>query len=422
MKNKKCKFEDKIFVIMLVFSILSYLLHALIVINNKSYALWTIDSVRIPSNLFIKFFPYIKDMIAIFFVIYIFFKYKKYNKCFGIFLVLVIYGTILLFLSDNFDYRYVLSGIRNLIFVFISVIYCMNKSNINSTSKIILNVLKLLILVEFYLVFAQAFNTGNVLLIGRERFRFSGSFGIATGLGYFIIAANLYILYMAYYNDKDKTFLNYIFFLLSLLIVIATGSRTSMFIESIIIFVYFMYDVSHKFDKNSRNIFALLIICIGLVLLPKIYNFYILKTGRGGLMISGDTRLDIMFSLFEFNDFDSFIHFLLGGGLGLGTNTAYSLGIKNALIMDGTISTLMAQFGIVGLLVFCVIVYRITKKLFMSFKGNLYMLVPLLFALMAVIFAGNIFEQISFIIIITYILFVIKYEGSRKNDNFKLKN
>lgn len=414
MELKKRKLEDNIFLLMLLFSTLAYLIHALTIINNKGYALWTINSVIIPSSIYTRFFPYIKEVVSIFLIIYLFIKHKVSRRYFSLFLIIIIYGIIPLILFGEFDYRYIISGIKNLLFVFATMMYCANKSDFNQDSKKMLKIMKILILLEFYLVFSQVYNMGNLSYVGRGRYRFCGSFGIATGLGYFIAASNLYILYATYYNNSKKI-TDYIYFLISLIIIIATGSRTAMIIESVIIFIYFVHYNSHKFDNYSKKIVMLLILVIGLIAFPKIYNFFILKTGRGNLMLSGNTRTDILLSFFRITDFNGFLKLLIGSGIGIGTNTAYSLGIDNAVIMDGTISTLMAQFGLFGVVAFIIMGAKIIKLLTTSFKNNIYMCIPLLFAILAIVFAGNIFEQVAFIIIITYILFMIKSNEVEKN-------
>ena len=408
----RTKIKDKLWILLIILAVMSYILTAINLIYNNKYVLWTINNANIDGGIIYKIFPYLKDIIAIFLFIVLALNNKKNLKIILIFVTIVCLGSMIIWLNngnDNDNLLYIIAGIRMLLYFIVAMMYCLSVNDYKLVSLKLFKVIKVMILVEFFIVYIQIMRSENIHNIGNGAYRFCGTFGNAAGLAYFCIAACLYILiYKNIFNNGNGMKKNYVYYALIMALVLATGSRTGILSCIIIIFMYIINELLKSNIISKKNMYIFVMI-LTIFIIPLIYNLMIKFVNRGALMDSGATRIDIFLLLFDLKN-TNFLKFIFGYGIGYGTNNAVILGIKNASIIDSTFGTIMVQYGILGLGIFIITLFYIVKKVFRysSKCGGIFTAIAYIVPIFLVTIAGNIFEQIVLAMLLCYMFYCMK--------------
>lgn len=405
------KSEDILFECLIGVSVLAYGLHAVYLIVHGSYALWTIDTSMINIGIIGKIVPYIKDILVMVLFVVLYIRYKRSREAAFYFFGLVILGSVILIGSQNWDIRYCIAGIRMYLYPFTVMMWCqsrMYKCNV----KHLYNLICVLSVTEFILVFLQIWNSGILTQFGYGGWRFCGSFGNSGGLGSFAFAASLYLFVADSSFASSNNKLNVILLIMNLLVSIASGMRSVMLPCILVVFSCLLNRISFLINIKKKSKYA--IFCLaGICGAPIVYQYVLERAGRGTLMESGGTRIGLFYDLVHVTDFYEFCQLIIGKGIGYGTNNSVNLGVQSAEIMDGTINTTIAQFGLVGFAVIVFFFIRISINILKYGKGMAFVPCSFIAGIGILSLTGNIFEQISAIIILIYTYYLIKIHLKR---------
>ncbi|WP_435234247.1 hypothetical protein ACR30L_10705 [Psychromonas sp. PT13] len=284
--------------------------------------------------------------------------------------------------------------------------------------KIIYSYILILLLCDALAVFLQLQLVGFSSL---GNFRASGLFSNAALAGTLgVSAALISLVYLKV--DLIKKLL-----LLSLALFIAVGSGSRMAMISIFLcFLFAFYDFIKKNIKGSYRAatfsFAIPTSILGTGLL---YLFMIESVARGGIFdtqVGDGGRISNFFYYFQVLFESDLLEFFIGRGIGIGTNTAFSLvtdmgqipaSYRYNWLVDNTILTLFFQVGFLGSMVFwsgILLFLNIIRSHTSSLYYRYYLLVTFIFVL--TIFTINLFEQYYLIISYLFIYGVI-YNDSK---------
>lgn len=413
---KKSCLKDRLFILLIYFSIYAYLYHAILIIAGGKYSLWTYSGSEVNVGIIGNIFMYGKDFIAMLLFFILLLDSKTYGKkVLILFIGIVNYGAIILTIANNFNIGYILAGFRSYLYFFVTLVWCIDnkkRNNNNNLDRKISKILLFSIYMEFTLVFLQVMLSNSWKYFGSGAYRFSGSFGNSGGLGYYCIGMTIYLII---FNVKSKliSFRKTIVHLgIILLLSIASGMRTAILASTILAIICILNEVYEKLRINKDTIcfvFIIILVLSG----STIFKYIVDRIGRGGIMLSGGTRVSIMLNLILNS---SVFNMLLGKGIGYGTNAAVNLNLPMSEIYDGTLNTTIGQFGIFGLIVFLSISFRIFKNIY--FISKQYKLISLgsILTIILIFVSGNYFEQISMVIISVYSFSLLITESSNDKN------
>lgn len=398
---KRIQFKERLFILLILSSIFSYIFHAILTIRTGQISLWTYSLESVNIGLLGKLMIFSKDFIAVVLFIFLFIKKGKENKKVLIyFFCLMCYGTIVLFISGNFDFRYILAGFRSYLFFIVSIMWCNYRKYSTNGINIDRKIRKVLIIslyVEFIIILCQIALTNSWSSFGSGGYRLSGTFGNSGGLGYYCIAMAMYIT-VASTKNKANLIETIVHVVIIIIMSIASGTRTAILCVALLFMAYIFTEIYRIIKLDKRTIlfsFLTIIILFG----KKIFEYTIARINRGNIMESGGSRVTILIDLILNSNF---FNTIIGNGVGYGTNTAVNLKIPIALIYDGTINTIIAQFGIIGAYIFGVIVLKILFDVYIKSINTILIGLSIIFSIFIIFLAGNYFEQISMVIISVY--------------------
>ena len=268
--------------------------------------------------------------------------------------LLIAYSTILFFVSILFNGVLIgLVGARSMIFLFFAVVGQWFARHIDYLA----NCAGVLILIEALLMFAEVFQG---VIISDIPFHFplnikpSGTLTLSNSAGTFAVAALAF--YHAFSPARSHFFL-LIFLVIAM--VLLSGSATGILCIALFLFAILISNMVLRW--RLFLVFACLASGAGLFLfLPEV-------TGRPDLFIGSlGTRLDRFFTALLHRDM---MQTIFGSGLGVNTNAALTLfgqgkvfsglvtGQGGALPLDSTVTSFLVQIGIVGTLLFYLVLY-----------------------------------------------------------------
>lgn len=407
MKVKINSLKDKLFLVLIVSSIFPYITQALYLIRNRTFILWTYKVEEFNAGILGIIIPYIKDITAIvlFLVIFIY-KKRKIREFVSKFVIIIYYGILVLLISGNFDFLYIVAGIRAYLFFVVTVMYCIDKFNSlikYSEIKTVTRVLLSSLYVECFLVFAQVSLSGSWSNFGAGGYRFTGSFGNSGSLGSYSVAIALFVLVAGTKLRLISFRSSCIHFLAILLISVASGMRSAIIIVLVFISIYLItvfYDIQ---KLSKKTIFFTFLFIIMLFSIP-VGSYIVERINRGGIMESGGTRISIFSNLlFSSNIISS----LIGYGIGYGTNAAVNLSLSSAQILDGTLNTTIGQFGFIGLVIFLFVLVKTLINIYNAAIGYRLVAFGAIFAILLICVSGNFFEQIAMAVIMPYSIYLL---------------
>lgn len=396
-----------LFVLLIITATLSYIIQAVQAVINKQYLLRDIYENNIQTGIVENLFPYCKDIIAIILFLMLFIFFKKSRKTAGIFLAIILYGTLILLSHQNYEIGYIIAGIRMFLYFFVTIMYFQSIEENKNDFKIIFKTIVTLIVIEFCIIFIQVLYSGQIHNFGNGGYRFCGTFGNAIAMGNFTVAANLYILIYNYITKTKNKNLSYIYMIMILLLSIASGTRLTIFLNILIIYMYWCIFTLDKFKLSKKVKFICMFTTI-LIAAPIIYKFFINRIGRGEIMLSGGVRIDILKSFFDIQNMRDLVNLLIGQGIGFTTNAAYLLKLDSTFIVDGTYTTIIAQFGLIGLIIFAGLLLKLVQKIWRYSNKNINIMLAYFATIIFTMASGNIFEQIAMIILIVIEYFMLK--------------
>lgn len=407
------KMITNVFISLILASILAYFFHALHLIFNGQYVFWSITRMKY-TNIFLKVIPYIKDLIVILLCILLLLKNKSNVKIIKYFLCVIIYGIIMLILSNNFEVSYIASGMRILLYLLSVVMFC---KTINCDKKLtdkILKYIKISIFIELFIVLYSIFISSSLTSFGQGGKRFFGTFAVASGLGYYTVACSLFIMIKRFkYHELDRK--NYLYMFILIFLALATGSRVSVLSNVIILISYINIGILNNNYISKKKLLIYNIIG-AIILLPILYFILIHLVNRGNIMDSGIYRINLLKNIFKIENIKDIFFIFFGRGIGFGTNGGYSLGINGAFFVDNTFLALITQYGILCIVILIYILIKNIKKL----KIDIFVIFSVISSLLLLFLAIDVFEQFAFILISVYAFnLLIKDKEVIKNGKTK---
>lgn len=356
-----------------------------------------------------SFTRYVKDGILFFLALY-FIKLNSFNISKNIVkLITAFMFYILLGMLRGNSLMYVVGGIR--CFLSVILIYCyFNKYSFDK--KLLYGVYSSIIVTTILNVIAvviqiNIFGNKNFLGIGSGGYRYMGLFTSCYTLGYFSLGSTIYLC--KFYNVfKDKCrVINMIILALLLFLSIASGTRFT--IMGIIVVIMMIFAQNLKFNNRDKILFML---TIGIAIIAIIYSIVVSQVDRGETMASGQGRVD--YWVYIYNNYD-IIELLMGRGFGYGTNAAAQLGSRGDITPDSTLNAMVAQFGILGGIIFIFYFINFFRKMMKNSEKCFFVNLGIISVLIVgALMATNLFEQQPFILYTAVALL-----GNYKEENME---
>lgn len=396
-------------------SVFSYVFYAVVSIMTKKQVLWTYASAGINVPIIGSYFVYLKDILAVTLFMILFQKKAKLSKEMAEFCGMIMYGIVILLINGTFNVLYIAAGFRSFLYFIVAIMVAKElalKYEINEVFKNLNRMMVTLILLETIVVLLQIAEMNIWTSIGRGGYRLCGTFGNAAAMGAFCIAASFVMMI----NSIKYGLISWNAVLsggMCFFLSVTSGSRMSMMLVGITYLVIvneFLGKVTRI--KRKQRIFVLL--CLVVLLAFPLYMNMIEHTGRGNLMVSGSTRLKILNSFFENSNL---VHLLFGQGLGYGTNAAVNMGVEGSEILDGTINTILAQFGLLGIVVFLVLSIKEFRVFYFANKENEIITAIAILDYLVICITINLFEQVAFNAVAVVSFFLFNYMYLYKNRN-----
>ncbi len=245
--------------------------------------------------------------------------------------------------------------------------------------------------------------------IGKAGYRLPGTMGNGGSLGYFAIGAVVFVycLYSSGRLSRTKTLM---LIALAGIIALASGSRNALG-TVLVVTTFFGVDACLSLFKLSRKkLYMIILPLIALLGIPavKVLSNYV---GRGKLAVSAGGRFGLFMLLFQ----KPLLQVVFGSGLGDRTNAAVSLKAATS-ITDGTLTAIIAQFGVFGLFVFTFFLCRFIWRLLKKNAGNRNAVIALIISLLISIISINIFEQPILMIYYFLSCYVLNYDSSISSE------
>ena len=361
------KIEKALFYLVLIFSCLAYIgyyfyarrngVPLLISYSRSNQAMMEYNPP------FVMFFRFGKDVcVALLLFVEMFTMNRTVRvKIFIAMLFLAIYGTAISLLNDA-PLNTIISGYRMILFFSAFAMFFNSKYKLYISLKTFLRLITVLLLINTIIAAIQAFDVlgFDFMRIGQESYRFMGLFpaGAAFAFYSFGVALSAYII-----DEHTKVYHKncMMIFIISFIGCYLSGTRSSMINLLIVLFIYL---VNRSGIKRLQKIFVLMFLAFPVVVY--IIQFATNWANRGSIFenaLEGGRFSIFMNSIFG----QSTVNIVLGNGIGAGSNSATEfnrLVSGDLLFLDGTFTTLLYQFGVLGLILSLIFIWRITKKVY----------------------------------------------------------
>lgn len=358
----------------------------------------------IPTLIVASIIRFFKDFLLLcIFFLYMMKSNKSIRRKLLVFSAFILCGAFVALLSGY--YASIMGGVRGYLYFFILLVFFSEMKPGVLSLNVIKNIIYIGIIINFLVITEQTLRgTGGLIsLVGAGVQRYMGLFGGWAPCSAFAAAACLFFYVYSTYYTWSKLHIG-IAVICSLFIEFMCGSRSGMMCVLLIMYVWFLKSVPVKRIYKYLAIISTL----GIVLMGVI-KFVEAFADRGSIleiqMQSGRIMIlnQVLNSLWQ-----NPITFLLGNGLGAGSNTStlmsnfdYNLGA--ALVLDGTLNTVLYQYGMFGAVVLLFFLLMMWIKM-----RNVLFDLKLVFWLIVFIegITSNLFECFAcqIILFITYIL------------------
>lgn len=396
-QNRKLNLPEMVFILFIVSSTITGIGYYMYCLGNGIIQYTTYpDEIMTGAGTLASVLRYSKDILmVILFIIIMLETFPKVDRFLVYFILFVVYGS-LISLLNNLSFAHVFSGVRCFIYFVTGVLYFKRYIVDKRLVDIVYKITILLLLVQCGSILIQVVISG-INNIGNGSYRYIGLFLHTGTLGNYAYAIAIFLATFHLISKKYSVVRIGLEQGLCLLLAVASNSRLCIagILVNMIIVILSKLNIRDKYRE---------IMILGTVLIasPIVLSEVLTRSGRGGLEASASGK----FAFWEQAFSRDFIDVLFGNGLGYATQTTATLGINTSGYsgFDGTFSVIMAQFGVVGLIVFVgallVVAYKILKCPEMSefaFKCNI------VGGLLIFTWSGNIFENI---LLVTYYLLV----------------
>lgn len=378
-------------------------------------------------------FRYIKDIIMILLLGLIFLHDLKLSKWSPHSRTLLFYFVIALLIVCGYSVMYyqinstnilqAAAGIRPILLFAVcykSLQFFKGEGFIKAFSKTLvwLVVLELIIILAQYYTSSKIYGFQNPLSL-----RLIGTFGGISIAGYFALGASCYF----FINQKQFKVTP---LLQTFCMVIAglSGTRSAMIGCSIIIAASVIRSVLLKLNRSYHKNNSLLISITSFGLIGGYFLIGLIgKLSERGSIVGAQAnggRIDFLISIFANS---SATQIIFGNGLGYGTNTAVTLNREfqsglDSKVMDGTINSILTQFGVLGMIIAGVLFFFFSVKLFRNNKGRYLDIGAILVVTLLMCITTNIFEQFTFLSLLSITYYTLQKEkqhGSIKVQHLK---
>ena len=347
---------------------------------------------------------------------------KKSGKTIMSFFVIIIIGFLILAFNNRVSFNYMVAGIRCFLFVITTIVFCQEYSS-SIVEKVFIRIVTILmditLLIQLIITVMQIQSSSSWSRFGTGSYRFCGVFPGSGNLGCYCIALQLlYLLILKKFSlisNKGMILRSFVCVFLS----VASGTRTTMILCSVI-FLYYLTEMMLK--KIRFGFWTILILAIIFVLTigVPVFNWFIQRTNRGELELSGGGRITLFMNMVH--SANSF-QVVFGRGLGIGTNASVTMGVGKAELADSTINLMFIQYGFAGLVLFLAGLlkagFEMWKKVLSSERG---VVVLFFLVIIVMLFVGNLFEHIAMSIILTFTYYLVitpleEIENGEKRNN-----
>ena len=418
-KNSK-KIEIILFYLMLIFSCIAYVGYYIYSKQNGiplliSYSRSSQQMME-ASNMASVVVRFVKDGSAVLLLIVEALSMNRTYRA-NVFVVMagiVSYGTIVALFNGAGVYV-LLSGYRMVLYFTVLLMFFCKKDEKYLSVKTLLRIITYLLSINTIIACSQAFDCVGfrLNLIGQGSYRFMGLFPAAAAYAYFCLGASLF----AFCVELDT--LRYhryciLIFVVAFIGCYVSGTRSSMIN---MLFVVYMYFMEHTHIEKSQKL-ALSVVLI-VPTLVFVVNFSNGIANRGSIMenaLSGG-RISIFLNTFLEQ---SVLHVAFGNGIGTGSNSAATLSSlaqanSGTIILDGTLTTVLYQFGLCGFMLCLCLIWKIYRNVNMA-RGFLNA-VLFTFTILLQCFTCNILEAYALLIM----LFVCYYALIRGDKIFYIE-
>lgn len=389
-KIHKDKLISRLFCAWFLATVFSYVIYMATALTNSKFVYWSYKFIELPEEL--SYIVRLKEILAILLLVLMISKIYRYYL---LVLMLALYALLITLIQSGQDFFLLIAaGGREFLPVLVCfVLYHRYRGNVTCFDKdIFTRVVLISIILETVAILIHIAVFDMWYSIGKAGNRIPGTFGNGGDLGYFAIGTAIYI-YSLYLTNNLNRGMTVLFILFSGLIALASGARNSLFIIAIVacfLLIEFILGFSERIRKKIYIVVLPLLMFVSFPLI-NIMEKYI---ERGGIEVSGTGRLTYFSNLF----LRTSSQILFGKGLGDSTNTAVNLGLDTHYV-DGTISAILAQFGIIGVFVFLYFLLKLFSNLLRNNTKVINASIIYVISLLIVIISINIFEQPTLIIL-----------------------
>lgn len=415
---KKSTIRFTLFLMLLITASIPYLAYGINAIQSGYKVIGGLNRTRIMSGGIGAAFAYFKDIFAVL-LFFCTIKHIKYRdkkfiiSCIHIGLV----GTLSLMITRHDIISFCIAGIRTFLFFISTVLFCRQYVKIMDPKKIsLLNVcIQACLFLQTIIVLLQIMGSGSLAKFGSGAYRFSGLFPGSGNLGCYSIGVYLFIITLRYKQNANPIGLFWFNSLQVIFLSFASGTRTCMFLSVFCFAIFLIAQYGERLHLSKSGVGLVLIVCF-IALAPIIYNFIVNRVGRGTLMDSGSGRIEYLLNMISTA---SAYEFILGRGLGVGTNASVSMNLLDTQVSDSTINLIFTQFGIIGLGVFLFLILITLFRLYINTPKQRYLWFCYSTVIMVMTFVGNLFEHIAMCILLTATGFFLAQDqcASHKNNN-----
>lgn len=222
------------------------------------------------------------------------------------------------------------------------------------------NVLLVIAVLDIMLVLRQLAAAGSAYGIGLGAARLTGFFNNAGVAGFLGLALALVSLQL----DAVKYRVRYLLSGLGLFIALSSGSRSTMMAVFVVTALQVWEFGDQPGVRRFRSLRNAFFVPIFVTCSAMLYPLMIDAVDRGGILeqqLAGGGRIDTINRMIEVFRTAGFVESLFGRGLGIGTNTAYTLLLAHGIqpdsirfnwLVDNAVITMFLQVGLVGSFVF----------------------------------------------------------------------
>lgn len=428
---------QNLFLVLIFFSVISYSEHALYAFKNKivvsiqygAYPNFQIS--KIGSSL-----KYVKDGLVLFIIFMSIIdlilrtnKNKKENKMnillfLSIILLVLSEGIMQLALRGEFSYLMVIAGCRGVMYL-CAVIIVATKYFTYDFYKKIYKLINILLVFEEVVLLLQAYQLIKYYgIVYLAKIRLCGTFPFCANLSYFLMAVSINEMVKSFIIDENLKSgkIRSVLKMLNISVMIyLTGSRSALIVSMFILLIC-TYILITRGIKNKRIYMNILAILCSLIMAPTMISVVESMAKRGSILEANKESGRIKVILDYVKDEKSSDVFF-GKGIGYGTNTAVIFKDTESYegevaTMDGTINTMITQFGIVTT---AVILFLITMGLIYYFKFgpkiDFMINFAIIFTFILLCFTANIFEEYAFLLLSFSAVFSIRFKDVNNVSN-----